>query len=235
MNEVAYQASGASGLNSRLQASRSRNSEAGLRSRHTDGVWNAAVFDIRTDNEIAVLSNTGGRSTFQNAGRSLRQGLELSAEAQWGSVSLTTALTLMDAAYSDSFRTCAASPCATPTLTIPAGNRIPGVPGRQLFVQLAWEPKTLAGVYTMEVKHMGHIIANDTNSEQADAYTIVNLGTKFQQTSGAWQVTEFVRIDNVANRVYAGSVIVNEGNGRYFEAAAGRSLYAGVTFVRRFP
>ncbi len=236
LNEVAYQASGASGLNSGLQASRSRNSEVGLRGRHANGVWNVTVFDIRTDNEIAVLSNTGGRSTFQNAGRSLRQGLELSAEARLGGgVSLTSALTLMDATYSDSFRTCATSPCATPTLTIPAGNRIPGVPGRQLFVQLAWEPKALSGVYTMEVKHMGAITANDTNSEQAEAYTVLNLGAKFQQSSGAWQINEFVRIDNVTNRVYAGSVIVNEGNGRYFEAAAGRSLYAGVTFVRRFP
>lgn len=236
LNEVAYQASGASGLNSRLQASRSRNSEIGLRARHADVVWTASVFDIRTDNEIAVLSNTGGRSTFQNVGRSLRQGLELSADAQLGNgVSVTSALTLMDATYSDSFRTCASAPCTTPTLVIPAGNRIPGVPQRKLFVQLAWEPTTLPGVYTVEARHMGNIAANDTNSEHANAYTVVNLGAKFQQTARAWQVNEFVRIDNVANRVYAGSVIVNEGNGRYFEPAAGRSLYAGVTFVRRFP
>lgn len=235
MNEVAYQASGASGLNSRLQASRSRNSEMGLRSRHADSAWAATVFNIRTDNEIAVLSNTGGRSTFQNAGGSLRQGLELSAEATLGGgVSLTAALTLMDATYSESFKTCASSPCATPTLTIPAGNRIPGVAGRSLFLQLAWEPKKLPGIYTMEARHMGPIAANDTNSEQTDAYTVLNLGARFVQTSGAWQVSEFVRIDNVANRMYAGSVIVNEGNGRYFEAAAGRSLYAGVTFVHRF-
>jgi iron complex outermembrane receptor protein len=236
MNEVAYQASGASGLNSRLQASRSRNSEMGLRSRHADSAWAATVFHIRTDNEIAVLSNTGGRSTFQNAGGSLRQGLELSAESKLGGgVSLTAALTLMDATYSESFKTCASSPCATPTLTIPAGNRIPGVAGRSLFAQLAWEPKKLPGVYTMEARHMGPIAANDTNSEQTDAYTVLNLGARFVQTSGAWQVSEFLRIDNVANRVYAGSVIVNEGNGRYFEAAAGRSLFAGVTFLRRFP
>jgi iron complex outermembrane receptor protein len=235
LNEVAYQASGSSGLNNQLQASRSRNSEMGLRARHADWTWNATVFDIRTDKEIAVLSNIGGRSTFQNAGRSQRQGLEFSTEARWGGVSLTSALTLMDAAYSDSFRSCAASPCATPTLWIPAGNRIPGIAARQLFVQLAWEPKTLPGVYTMEAKHMGHIAANDSNSEQTDAYTVLNLWAKFQQTWGAWQLNEFVRIDNVSNRVYAGSVIVNEGNGRYFEAATGRSLYAGVTFVRRFP
>ena len=82
---------------------------------------------------------------------------------------------------------------------------------------------------------MGQITANDTNTEAANAYTVINLGAQLQQTSGAWQLKEFVRIDNVANRVYAGSVIVNEGNGRYFEAAAGRSIYAGVTLVRRFP
>lgn len=235
LNEVAYQASGASGLNSRLQASRSRNSEVGLRARYADAAWTATVFDIRTDDEIAVLSNTGGRSAFQNAGRSLRQGLELSGEARWGSVTLKSALTLMDATYTDSFRTCATSPCATPSLPIPAGARIPGIPGRQLHAQLAWAPKTLPGIYALEIRHAGSVAANDTNSEEAAAYTVVNLGATFQQTSGAWQLKEFVRIDNVANRVYAGSVIVNEGNGRYFEAGAPRSLYVGVTAVRRFP
>ncbi len=236
LNEVAYRSSGTSGLNGQLQASRSQNSEVGLRSRHADWAWTATAFDIRADDEIAVLSNAGGRSTFQNAGRSLRRGLELSAEAQWGSrLSLASALTLMDATYRDSFRTCAASPCAMPTLPIPAGNRMPGVPGRQLFVQLAWEPKTWPGIFTIEARHMGPIFANDTNSEEAGAYTVFNLGARFRQTSGAWQVNEFVRIDNLANRVYAGSVVVNESNGRYFEAAPGRSLYAGVEFVRRFP
>jgi iron complex outermembrane receptor protein len=234
LNEVAYQASGATGLNSQLLASRSRSSEVGLRGRHADLAWTATAFDIRTDDEIAVLSNTGGRSTFQNAGHSLRQGLELSAEAQWGNVNVTSALTLMEASYSDSFRTCAASPCAVPTLVIPAGNRIPGIPGRQLFVQLEWEPKTVPGVFTMEVRHVGPIAVNDANTDEAAAYSVVNLGARFQQTFGSWQLKEFARIDNLTNRVYAGSVIVNEGNGRYFEAAAGRSAFVGIELVRRF-
>ena len=235
LNEVAYRASGASGLNSQLQASHSHNSEAGLRARRGDWSWTATVFDIRTDNEIAVLSNTGGRSTFQNAGRSLRQGLELSAQGRWGDLSLTSALTLMDAVYSDRFLTCAASPCAAPTLSIPAGNRIPGIPVQQLFAKFAWEPKTLPSIFTMEVRQAGQITVNDTNSEAADSYVVVNLGAQFQQSSGAWQLSEFVRIDNLLNRVFAGSVIVNEGNGRYFEAGTGRAVYAGVTLVRRLP
>lgn len=62
----------------------------------------------------------------------------------------------------------------------------------------------------------------------------MNLGACFQQTFGPWQLKEFVRIDNLTNRVYAGSVIVNQVNGRHFEAAAGRSAFVGVELVRRF-
>jgi iron complex outermembrane receptor protein len=38
----------------------------------------------------------------------------------------------------------------------------------------------------------------------------------------------FLRIDNLLDRDYIGSVIVNEANGRYFEPAPGRSLLAGI-------
>ena len=234
LNEVAYRISGAGGLNSALQASHSRNSEAGLRGRYANGSWTATVFDIRTDNEIAVLSNTGGRPTFQNAGRSVRQGLEISAEVRRGELRLNSALTRMDATYSDGFRTCVASPCVTPTLDIPAGNRIPGIPRQQVFAKLAWEPKNSSGVFTAEIRDMGSLIANDTNTDAADAYTVLNVGAQFQQISDLWEWTEFVRIDNVANRVFVGSVIVNEGNSRYFETGAGRSLLGGVTLRRRF-
>ena len=37
-----------------------------------------------------------------------------------------------------------------------------------------------------------------------------------------WDLSTIARIDNVFDRRYAGSVIVNEGNGRFFEPAPGR-------------
>ena len=45
---------------------------------------------------------------------------------------------------------------------------------------------------------------------------------------------EFVRIDNVADRRYVGSVIVNEGNGRFFEPAPGRTWLVGVNAAYTF-
>ena len=54
------------------------------------------------------------------------------------------------------------------------------------------------------------------------------------QSSGRWTFSEFVRIDNLTARTYAGSVIVNEGNRRFFEPAPGRTWLVGVNGAYRF-
>jgi iron complex outermembrane receptor protein len=42
-------------------------------------------------------------------------------------------------------------------------------------------------------------------------------------------VNTFARINNLLNRRYVGSVIVGDGNGRYFEPGPGFNVLAGVT------
>ena len=234
LNEAAYRASGTAGLNTALDASRSRSVDAGLRGRHGAAAWTATAFDVLTHDEIVVLSNTGGRSTFQNAGRTRRRGLELSGEAQWGRLNVSSALTFINATYADGFLTCAAAPCVTPGLAIPAGNRIPGIARRQAWVKLAWEPGVAGSTLTLELRHSAAVPVNDSNSDAAAGYTVAHLGVRFQQERGPWQLRQFLRIDNLAKRRHAGAVIVNEGNARYFETVPGRSAYAGVELVRRF-
>jgi iron complex outermembrane receptor protein len=43
-----------------------------------------------------------------------------------------------------------------------------------------------------------------------------------------------VRIDNLTDRNYAGSVIVNEGNSRYFEPSPRRDMTIGLQANLRF-
>ena len=238
LNEAAYRTAGSTGggtgLNTALDASRSRSVEAGLRGRHGGAAWTATVFDVLTKDEIVVLSNTGGRSTFQNAGRTRRRGLELSGEAQWGKLNVASAYTLLNATYADGFMTCEASPCAAPTVAVPAGNRLAGIARQQAWLRLAWEPGWAGSTFTLELRHNGAVPVNDRNSDSAPAYTVANLGVRFQQQHGPWQWRQFVRVNNIANRRHAGSVIVNEGNGRFFEPAPGRSVFAGVELTRRF-
>lgn len=234
LNEVAYRPSGLGGLNTSLEASSHRSAEFGLRGRHGGSRWNVALFEVRSRDEISVLSNTGGRSTFQNASRTLRRGLELSGDAQWGRITASAALTLMQAHYLDSVPACASASCTVPSQAFPAGNRIPGIPQQQFWAQWAWEPGVANSVWTVELRHVGTVAVDDRNSDRAAAYTIVNLGVRFAQRWGTWELREFVRIDNLANRHYVGSVIVNEGNGRFFEPGARRALQAGITLEHTF-
>ena len=69
-------------------------------------------------------------------------------------------------------------------------------------------------------------------SDQGDVDTVVhylwNLRLSLVQPIGRWTFREFLRVDNLADRRYVGSVIVNEGNRRFFEPAPGRALHAGL-------
>ena len=51
---------------------------------------------------------------------------------------------------------------------------------------------------------------------------------------GIWTLREFVRVNNLADRNYVGSVIVGDTNQRFFEPAAGRNFLIGVTVNARF-
>lgn len=228
LNEAAYRSDGGAGLNTALNASRSTSAEIGLRGRNAAGLWNATLFDIRTRDEIVSAGTIDGRATFANGGSTKRQGVELSAEYGMGSVTLSSAYTFLRARYGSG------------TASIPAGNRMPGLPEHQLFAQLAWAPAIVSGiggVFTLEARHTGSVFANDANTRTtalAEKHTLLGVGARFEQTTGAWTWREFVRIDNITDRKHVGSVIVNDGNNRFFEPGLGRSLSAGVELTRRF-
>jgi iron complex outermembrane recepter protein len=228
LNEAAYSVGGATGFNTGLNASRSTQAEVGLRGRNGSGLWNATLFDIRTSDEIVSAGTVDGRASFTNGGSTKRQGLELSAEYGMGSVTLSSAYTYLRARYGSG------------TASIPAGNRMPGLPEHQLYAQVAWAPAVAAaigGVFTLEARHTGSIFANDANTTStalAEGHTLLGIGARFEQTTGAWTWREFVRIDNLTDKKHVGSVIVNDGNSRFFEPGLRRSVSAGIELTRRF-
>ena len=57
---------------------------------------------------------------------------------------------------------------------------------------------------------------------------------QFRQDQGDWTLREFIRVDNLTDRQHAGSVIVNDGNKRFFEPVAGLKLLLGLEALRRF-
>jgi iron complex outermembrane receptor protein len=230
LNEIAYRASGAPGLNFSLQPARSDNLELGVKTRFENiGEANLAFFETRTQHEIVTQTNSGGRSTFQNAGATRRRGAELSWTRQLaGDQSARLAATWLDARYRDAFGTCVATPCTAPTVIIPAGNRIPGTARTSLYAAWSWAPPQgwRAGI---EGRWLGRVFVNDGNSESAPGYAVASVNAGYERRWRGWRWLAYARIDNLFDRRYAGSVIVNEGQGRFYEAAPGRTWLLGTT------
>jgi iron complex outermembrane receptor protein len=234
LNETAYRPDGSTGLNLGLKPSRSNNLEAGAKWRTPAGTsthleWSAAVFQTATQDEIVSQTNVGGRSTFQNAGATRRRGLELASSlALPGDWLMQLSYTWLDARYRDAFLTCAATPCAVPNVVVRAGNRIPGIARTALALEAGWRPARgwRGGV---EARYLGNVPVNDLNSDAAASFTVAAAHVGYALEGGGWKVLGTVRLDNLFDKKYAGSVIVNEGNGRYFEPAAGRTWLLSLT------
>ncbi|WP_411833425.1 TonB-dependent receptor family protein [Pseudoxanthomonas mexicana] len=227
-NELGYRADGGAGLAFDLRPAVSRNLELGGKWRSGRGAtFNAALFRADTDDELAVAGNVGGRSTFRNVGRARRQGAELAWHAplarDWD---LQLAWTWLDASFRDGFLICSGSGCTQPTTPVAAGARIPGTLRRQGYARLQWTPRdwTLAA----EAVGAGDAIVNDAGSESAPGYALLHLEAARDWTLRNGRLRVFARIDNALDQAHIGSVIVNEGNGRYYEPGPDRGLRIGL-------
>lgn len=232
-NELSYRADGGAGLALDLRPAVSRNLEVGGKWRGTNGLQvEAALFRADTDDELAVASNVAGRSTYRNAGRARRQGAELSARlplaADWD---LQLAWTWLDATFRDGFLVCTGSGCTVPSTPVPAGSRIPGTVPRQGYARLQWAP----GAWTLAAEGVGagDVVVNDTATEAALGYTLLHLEAARRWTRANGHLQGFVRIDNALDKAHVGSVIVNEGNGRYHEPGPGRGVTLGLRWTWR--
>lgn len=218
--ESAY-SSGSNGFNFALKPSVSTQYEVGLKARvGEDTRLNAAVFQITTEDELVVQQSSGGRTTYQNAGRTLRRGFELGIESQltqqW---STQLAYTRLQATYDSDF-TGGGNP-------VDKGNYLPGVPQTTLFAELNWKPRDWVST-AIEGLYRSKVYVEDTNQQRAaPAYGVFNWRARFEQKAKHWTFHQTLRLDNLLDRQYVGSVIVGDSNNRYYEAAPGRSWYAG--------
>ena len=222
--ELAYQNPPATGLNFALEAAESRHFEIGAKLVRP-GAWrgNVALFDIETENEIVTDQSSGGRTTFRNAGRTQRRGLELAAESlAGGALEGRAAYTYLDAVFADAFN------------LVAAGNMLPGVPKHQFYAEGAWRYAPVGLRVGAEFLYRSKVAVNDVNSEFAPSYGVFNVVLGLEQRGARWRLHEFLRIDNVGDRAYIGSVVVNDANGRYYEPAPQRNMLLGVQASLQF-
>lgn len=220
LTELAYRNDG-SGLNPELGPAQVQQFEFGHKWLTERGMAQLSLFEVRTDDEIVVDQSTDGRTTYRNAAETKRQGVELSGTYQWTPVlDLRGAATIIKARYKGGQLD---------------DQRIPGVATSNLYAQLnlsPWQDQRLRASLTAQYR--SRIASNDGNTEFAPSFVLWHSAVEARQQIAQWQFRQWLRIDNLLDRNYVGSVIVNQGSGRSFEPAPGRQLSAGFAVERRF-
>ncbi|MDV7416586.1 TonB-dependent receptor [Acinetobacter baumannii] len=229
--EMAYRLDEESGFNFNLTASTSDTYETGLKSQNQLGDFTLAVFQTKTKDDIVSAGNSNGRSTFRNADKTLREGVEFAWNKKlWRDLTATASYTYLDATFA------ADIPAYRDIAQIPSGNAIPGIAKNQAYASLAWQPSH--GLYGgVDVQYMDKVYVNDTNSDAAPSYSVTSANVGYAWVMGNWKVNSFARVDNLFDKNYAGSVIVNDSTkpvGRYFEPADGRNWSAGLRVIKQF-
>ncbi|WP_347453057.1 TonB-dependent receptor [Acinetobacter thermotolerans] len=225
--EMAYPADGSNDTLG-LKAAESETYEIGLKSANRFGDFTAAVFHTTTQDDIVSAGSDGGRSTFRNADKTLRKGLELSwSKDLWRDLSAQASYSYIDATFD------ADIPAIGNVEAVAAGNYIPGIAKNQAFLSLGWKPENglSAGV---DVRYSDRIYVNDTNTEYAPSYTVAGANVGYNWSVKDWSMKTFARVDNLFDKDYSGSVIVNESNDRFYEPSEGRNWSAGLSLTKAF-
>ncbi|WP_231591685.1 TonB-dependent receptor domain-containing protein [Cellvibrio sp. pealriver] len=226
LTEMAYKTN-ATGLNTELDAAINRQHEWGIRYRpRALGEITLTQFLIETENEIVVDQSLNGRTSFRNAAATERDGIELLVRYPLGEQILVQfSAQQLDAEYSAGQW---------------QGKTLPGVAARQYQLGVQWRPwvndALIAGLQAQE---RARIFTADNNQIYAPAYTTFDFTLQgvysLQQVSlPKTDIEWWIKLANITDENYVGSVVVNQSNGRAFEPALGRNLVAGIKLGYKF-
>lgn len=209
-----------SGFNPDVQAQQALSRELGVRGSWATFSYDLALFSTRVKDEI-VPYEIAGRTFYENAGKTDRDGLEVAVQwqihDQWR---LRSALTLADYEFRE-FNTGSGE--------VVDGNEMPGLPRQQWVNQVRWRQ----GRWHVEVDgtYTGNYYAENSNDTKVDSTWLVNTRAGIALDPG---LSLYAGIRNLTDQDYFGNVRINANSDRpvanrgYFEPAPGRTFYLGV-------
>ncbi len=216
-----------------LKPSESENFEIGAKAFVADNTLaNLTFYYVNTNDEIVTSLSENGRNVFTNAGKTKRTGIEFSVDSSFdNNISTFFSYTLLNAKFEDSY---SFRPTPTTFRTVDADNRIPGTYRSQIYAEVAWKYAPLGFSVALEGRHNGKTYVDDINSDTTPSYTIFNLRAGFEQVLASWHFKEYLRVENMFDKEYIGSIRVNDTNQRFFEPAADRNYLLGLSASYQF-
>ena len=235
-----------------LEQAVARSVEAGVRGRSTGAngqrlEWSATAYRTGIADDILFVASPKLRGTgfFQNAGDTLRVGLDVELTGHIDRVDWFASYGLVQATFESpltlpSNETINDAATDEGTITVAPGDRLPGVPrhsmkaGVGLALSRAWD------VAVETVLTSSRVFVGDEGNDQAevDGYDLFNLRTSYQATD---DVTLFLRVDNLLDTNYETFGVLAEieieleeapeaTDPRFVSPGAPRGAFAGVRF-----
>jgi iron complex outermembrane receptor protein len=208
----------------------------------------AALFYADVQGEFlsrTIPTETGPRTIFENAGDSRNIGLELGWTALvTGWLDVVGSYTYANYELRD-YSSIVVNEQGQGVLTDFSGNRLPGVPRHRLAGELRVRPHARV-LASLGAEWQSQVFVDNGNTESGTVY-FRNFGAPgvnavpfravpawaLVHLSASWRVgpaTLFGSVENLFDKRYTANVTINDGNGRFYNAGAGRYLAIGVSF-----
>lgn len=204
--------------NPKLDAATARNVEVGLKGRARDWSLDLSVYRTTVSDEIVSVLNPDMTTEFQNAGETLKKGVEISGRYDidkrfW----LEGGFAFSDYTFTDFDELVRTGPTLTPMDR--SGNQLPYVPRQQYSVGLGYShPKGFKAV--VRSNSWGSYYIDNANSEKYEGYEFVtNLMLGYSQGPHSLQLN----VENLFDKRYASEVKKSTSGDKSYSAGAPRT------------
>ncbi|MBS0448918.1 MAG: TonB-dependent receptor [Proteobacteria bacterium] len=206
----------------------SRTIEAGLRGNWSGLRWNASTYRTVNTDDLLFISNGHAAGYFANAGRTLRQGVELSLAQRSETLDWSIAYSYLRATFDSTACLLAASNSSAGTsstctgddeIAVQPGDRLPGLPQHSLKFNVDWKvlPDWSVGAQ-LSAYSSQYARGNENNQQTPDnvdffgsgkvgGYAVLNLTTNWKVAKG---LELYAKVTNVLDRKYATSALLAE-------------------------
>jgi iron complex outermembrane receptor protein len=217
-SELSNRPGGRGGFNQQVDPQRTRGFEIGTRGTIPDArlQFDVALYRLEVDDLISAYEDADGREVYDNLAANTHDGIEASLTWQaTDELEVATRYTgsrfVIEESSDESL----------------AGNRVPGIPSRRLYLHTELSHDGWWG--RISGQGVPSYYTDNANTARAPGYVLatLNLGHEGIETGGL-TLKPFVAVNNVLDERYAGSVVVNAFGGRYYEPAPERSFSAGL-------
>ena len=215
---------GSAGFNPAIDPQEGLNREIGFRNGFGSRLhYDLTLFSVRVDDEITPFE-IDGRTFFQNAARTDREGIE--AALVWDAghgLTLTGSYTYARLRF-DRFIDRDGNDLS--------GNDLPGVPRQNAFLEAAWQGQRAFAAIDTQITDSRY--AENANDLSVGGFALVNMRGGWRFPLGSTTLEIFAGINNLLDRDYIANLRVNANQGRpldargFFEPGPERQLYGGI-------